>query len=194
MSLAKKRKKAELDFARKTLAKREQRCTLEVTESIKDALSRFRRDDEDMPQRDILNIPLAIEAAQRLLRDGAPPIARLVSSGSPDHNTREGIAFVLANPGRRHRPPVDRSLLMRVYRYQSLGAKTDYSVASDASPANGPKGYVPVPRCTCSADDLTALDALMESGTKEEKVKAERIAKDCAKGGGILEGSKRRRR
>ena len=49
---------------------------------------------------------------------------------------------------------------------------------------------VVVSRCQCTNDDLVAIDTLLDHGDKY----AERLAKECAKGGGVLEGLKRRRR
>jgi len=46
-------------------------------------------------------------------------------------------------------------------------------------------------KCPCSAEDLVAIDTIAEiTGDKH----AERLAKQCAKGGGVLEGAPRLRR
>ena len=45
-------------------------------------------------------------------------------------------------------------------------------------------------RCACNERERVAIDALLETGDRY----AERLAKECAKGGGVLEGTRKRRR
>jgi len=70
------------------------------------------------------------------------------------------------------------------------GAPCDPTRARNLNRRGRPTFQHKIDKCPCTEEDRVAIDALLEVGD----ARAEKLAKACAKGGGVLEGSLKKRR
>lgn len=197
------RKITNVQEARRILVQRRQRCSASyLGADIEQARDRIRRESERPDIPFMLSARQILDTVRSAGRVKGKHLRRIVSdAGLPDAETVlvDTVRAVKGRYGARRKPGV----AWQAYRSESVdwdrslrakGHDQRFVLEPTASvrwpfAAGDMNGGLYVP-CPCTEKEMVAIDALLETGDKY----AERLAKQCAKGGGILEGVKRLRR